>query len=224
MHENEAMENPEEINIFDYLSTKYSDETQKGHRQQLYAAAFDIAQKVVNYGEITKLDTLIMRDTWECSRTGHQNVMCGALADAIGFEYPYFEHVELIINSDGFLNKKELWHTKRMRKKEINVFRGCSIKEIESGEFGYSWTLDNEVAHFFADAHSGKVVTAKVSGLSHFAVWLDTAESELIITGMDESDILSVENANHQIDNMNWTKRKHLTPLQQIKQKRGITA
>lgn len=218
------MENPDDINIFDYLSTKYPDETQQGHRQQLYAAALDIAQKIVNYGEMTKLDGLIMRDAWECSRTGHQNTMCAALADAIGFEYPYFEHVELIINSDGFLNKREQWHTKRMRKKEIIVFRGCSIKEIESGEFGYSWTLDKEVAHFFADAHDGKVVTAKMSVLSHFAVWMDTAESELIITGVNESDIISIESANHQITNMEWTKRKHLTPLQQIKAKEGIAA
>lgn len=218
------MENPDDINIFEYLSLKYPDETQRGHRQQLYAAALDIAQKVISYEKLTRLDALIMRDAWECSRTGHQNVMCAALADGFGFEYPYFEHVELIINSDGFLNKKELWHTKRMRKKEIKVFRGCSIKEIESGEFGYSWTLDKEVARFFADAHSGKVVTVTISASSHFAVWLDTSESEIIITGIDESDILSVENANHQINNMNWTERKHLTPLNQIKQKRGLTA
>ncbi|OCX68709.1 hypothetical protein A6M27_10775 [Acidithiobacillus thiooxidans] len=214
------MESLDDINIFEYLSTKYPNETLKGHRQQLYAAASDIAQKVVNYGVITKLDALIMRDAWECSRTGHQNIMCAALSDAIGFEYPYFEHVESIINSDGFLTKKELWHTARMRKKEINVFRGCSTKELENDELGYSWTLDREVAHFFADAHCGKVITAKVSGLSHFAVWLDTAESELIITEIDKSDILSVENANHKINNMKWFERKHLTPLQQIKKKK----
>ncbi|MBE7566815.1 hypothetical protein [Acidithiobacillus sp. HP-11] len=218
------MESLDDINIFEFLASKYPDETVKGHRQQLYAAAFDIAQKMINYEKLTRLDGLIMRDAWECSRTGHQNVMCGALADAIEFEYPYFEHVQSIINSDGFLTKKELWHTARMRKKEIMVFRGCSTKELENDEFGYSWTLDKEVAHFFADAHDGKVVTAKVSGLSHFAVWMDTAESEMIITGIDESDILSIENTNYQITNMEWTKRKHLTPLQQIKAKKGLTA
>lgn len=48
-----------------------------------------------------------MRDAWECSRTGHQNVACQALADAIGYQYPYFEHINAMIVMNGFLNGRE---------------------------------------------------------------------------------------------------------------------
>jgi len=33
---------------------------------------------------------------------------------------------------------------------QIKVFRGCSKKEIKNGVFRFSWTLDREIAYFFA--------------------------------------------------------------------------
>ncbi|MDA8377237.1 MAG: hypothetical protein M0Z50_09295 [Planctomycetia bacterium] len=100
-----------------------------------------------------------------------------------------------------------------MRKNQITAYRGCSICEIENGEFGHSWTLDKEVAHFFADAHNGKVVTVNLCGLSNFAVWLDTSESEIIATGVMNADIVQIEDAAHNSIDMEWSKRKHITPL-----------
>ena len=154
-----------------------------------------------------------MRWAWECSRTGHQNVACAALADAFGYQYPYFEHINAMLNMDGFLTKKEKWHTARMRKNQITAYRGCSINEIESGEFGHSWTLDKEVAHFFADAHHGKVVAVTLRRSSHCACWLDTSESEIIATGVTKADIVQIEDAAHSQINMEWSKRKHVTPM-----------
>lgn len=33
---------------------------------------------------------------------------------------------------------------------EVIIYRGCSVKEIESGEFRISWTLDRSIAEYFA--------------------------------------------------------------------------
>jgi hypothetical protein len=36
---------------------------------------------------------------------------------------------------------------------EVTIYRGCSVKEIESGDFRLSWTLNKDVAIFFANEY-----------------------------------------------------------------------
>lgn len=196
-----------------YLSTHYPDSAHP--RQQLFDAAYDIAVKIGWQEGITELDATIMRWAWDCSKTGSKNVALMALADACGEAYPYPEHVALIISTDGFLSQREREHTKNMSG-EITVYRGCSNDELEGDEFGFSWTFDKEVAHFFADSwKDGKVITACLDVSNHKMVWLDTDESELIITNVCKKEVIKAEDVIRDFRrNMDWSGRAHITPPQ----------
>ena len=92
--------------------------------------------------------------------------------------------------------------------------QGCSDAEIDARELGYSWTLDKEVADFFASAHGGKILTAAFRAGMADGAWLDTAESEIIWTPMwDDQVVTTIEAAPTKTVGMAWDKRKHLTPL-----------
>ncbi|MDA8379107.1 MAG: hypothetical protein M0Z50_19120 [Planctomycetia bacterium] len=209
------MEYLTEMELSEYLDEKYPNEAMEGHRQQLYAAAYDIAQLIVNFHDVTDpRDGMIMRRAWECSRAGQSNFACSALGDALGgFDRAYWEHVGHMISLPGFLTRKEKWHSARLKGKGVTVYRGCSDAEIDAQELGYSWTLDKEVAGFFASIHGGKILTATFGARMGDGAWLDTAESEIIWTAQWDDDVVTaIEDAPAQAVGMNWDKRKHLTP------------
>ena len=123
-----------------------------------------------------------------------------------------WEHVANMTCIPGFLSSKEKWHSARLR--GVTVYRGCSDAEIAAQELGYSWTLDKEVAGFFASVHKGKILTATFLAGMAGGAWLDTAESEIIWTAQWDDDVVTaIEDAPAQAVGMNWDKRKHLTPL-----------
>ena len=201
--------------VSEYLDSRYPEEGMKGHRQQLYAAAFDIAQYIVNGREVSNpRDGMIMRRAWECSRAGQSNFACSALGDALGgFDRAYWEHVAYMLTIPGFLTKKERWHS--ARRSGVTVYRGCSESEIQAQELGYSWTLDREVAAWFAQVHHGKILTVTFSPSLSDGAWLDTAESEIIWpVGWDDVQDMLVEDAPEHTTAMQWDKRRHITPLQ----------
>jgi hypothetical protein len=69
---------------------------------------------------------------------------------------------------------------------EVIIYRGCSLNEIESKQYRYSWSLDKEVACFFAfkyhrnDGIECGVIEKKVSKNSLLAYFNDRAEAEVI--------------------------------------------
>jgi hypothetical protein len=70
---------------------------------------------------------------------------------------------------------------------EFKVYRGCSLTEIESGLFRYSWTLDADIAHFFAHEYRRnshldcKVVEKTIKKNDVLAYFSDREESEILM-------------------------------------------
>jgi hypothetical protein len=70
---------------------------------------------------------------------------------------------------------------------EFKVYRGCSIAEIESGLFRYSWSLDVDVARFFAyeyrrNSHLDcKVVEKTIKKNDVLAYFSGRKESEILM-------------------------------------------
>jgi len=211
-----AIENPTEEDVCDYLDEVYPDKGMRGHRQQLYAAAYDISCNMIDFnGVTTKRDAMIMRMAWECSRAGQPNIASSALGDALGgYDRAYWENVADLIRLPGFLTDREKWHSARLG--GVTVYRGCSDIEIDAPQedqgLGYSWTLDRDVAEWFAHVHLGKVITARLDRKD--AVWLDTAESEVIWPMACVDVILAIEPPAGEQKRMDWDTRRHITPLQ----------
>lgn len=61
---------------------------------------------------------------------------------------------------EAFIEERE-FRTKLMRRKDlkhfndlpevVTIYRGMTVEEFQSGNFGVSWTLSRKVAEFFAD-------------------------------------------------------------------------
>jgi len=207
------IELPSEDEASEYLDARYPEE---GHRQQLYAAAYDIAHRIVNYIPTDAMDGVIMRMAWECSKAGHSNIAVAALGDAhCGGDIAYWEHVAIMMGMDGFLTAKEKWHTARMT--DVTVYRGCSQAEIDAARdegdcLGYSWTLDKEVSKWFAQQHAGKILSATVVSVkASDLAWLDTPESEVILI-MPWSDAIRIEDAPTERIDIDWDTRTPITP------------
>ena len=131
------MEHPTDIEVSEYLDKKYPAEAMEGHRQQLYSAAYDIAQRIVNLQEVTNpRDGMIMRRAWECSRAGQSNIACSALGHAMGgFDYAHWEHVAYLPSIPGFLTTKEKWHSARLS--GVTVYRDAPMPRLTRG----SWDI-----------------------------------------------------------------------------------
>lgn len=73
--------------------------------------------------------------------------------------------------------------------KNIRIYRGCSIQEIKSGKFRFSWTLNKDVADFFAHKYSrnslikSEVVQKTVSKSKLIAYFNDRDEEEVLYIG-----------------------------------------
>ena len=198
--------------LFDYLEEKYPGAGRRGHRGLFAEAAEDVAERLVCYGQMSVFDGMIMREAWECAKGGQGNIATGALAAAIFCETASLEHIEIMCAMPGFLTPRERWHTARLD--GATLYRGCSEAEIDSPELGLSWTLDREVADFFARIHHGKVISTTFDKRAMGGAWLDTAESEVILTIWKDPDDLTrlIEDAQGAKKDMTWDTRLHLTP------------
>jgi len=69
---------------------------------------------------------------------------------------------------------------------ELTIYRGCSVAEIESNQFRYSWTLSKKTAEFFAYEYNRNadiecsVVSKKISKSSVIAYFNDRTEEEIV--------------------------------------------
>lgn len=75
---------------------------------------------------------------------------------------------------------------------EVTIYRGMTIKELESGKYGISWTLDKKVAEFFTDTYLRNHATSKeaktikelqIKKTDIVAYFQDRQESEIIYLG-----------------------------------------
>lgn len=171
-----------------------------GFRERLQILSRPILEKCLLYGEkLSEKEGKILRDFWECSKRG--NLLLDELCDMDPI--PRMEWISTILDSPGFLSSREKWYANRLKKKDVIVYRGCSEKEHESGFYGVSWTLDPEVAEFFARCQIKNcvILTAKITG----AIWLETVESEIIALEVCSDDIVAVDSADKKLDKkMDW--------------------
>jgi hypothetical protein len=94
-----------------------------------------------------------------------------------------------------FLNerpKREWMMTKNERElfkdlpEEVSIYRGCSVTEINGGNFRFSWTLDRKMAEFFAFEYNknleieSNIVERTVSKKSLIAYFPENGEEEVI--------------------------------------------
>lgn len=88
-------------------------------------------------------------------------------------------------NSHFFMTEEEQSFLNSLPE-EVNIYRGCSISEIKSGNYRYSWTLKRKIAEFFAneylrnDGIESDVVELKVPKSKIFAYINDREEEEVI--------------------------------------------
>jgi hypothetical protein len=71
---------------------------------------------------------------------------------------------------------------------ELTIYRGCSDKEIESGNLRFSWTLDEKVAKFFAKKYK-KNLNAKCSVITKI---VDKSSVLAYFTGRTEEEIIFI--------------------------------
>ena len=88
--------------------------------------------------------------------------------------------------------KREWMMTKKERKlfkdlpEQVLIYRGCSMTEINGGNFRFSWTLDRKTAEFFAFENNKNIaiecniVERTVSKMSLIAYFQDGGEEEVI--------------------------------------------
>ena len=202
--------------VYDYLDRRYG--SCGGHRQQLYQAAFDLADQIV-HGEGEALaherrDARILRLAWEASKTG--NLLCEAFADVLGNSRRVDRHIAKVIRLPYFLSPDEKEQSAKL--KGARVYRGCTKSEAalsvkaKAGTCGLSWTLDPEVAGWFAGriGQNGAVISGIVG--SRGGAWLDTAESEVILPFGPDS-ITLIESPWVNWDEWSW-ERTVITPMQ----------
>jgi hypothetical protein len=80
---------------------------------------------------------------------------------------------------------------------EVTIYRGCTKKEIESGKFRISWTLDKKVAEFFAYTYKNSVHEdrGKEKDISKFDVVEKTVRKKDLLCyfgGRNEAEVLYI--------------------------------
>ena len=186
-------------------------------RQGRYHQSCEILDRRFNHdgGRISREEAGILREAWDGAKTG--NNLLAALEDTIG--YSGLDEVDEIVFTPGFLTPRELWHTKRLKHTVVTIYRGCDEDEAETTDdsYGYSWTLNREVAEFFAwrRPKNGHVLTAQVPG--HLLAWLDSPESEVVAIGVESS--MGVTTRKHQYGGgaVAWSKMRVITSGQAAK-------
>ena len=177
-----------------------------GYRLDVYEQAIKIIRNLdTEPDSVTRDDAGVLRECWTCGRI--RNLLLLAIEqEGCGTD----DMVRQIVCLPGFLSSKEEWHTRRVRRKNLRVYRGVDAKEDPLD--GLSWTLDPDVARWFAQRRTapGVVITAEVAALA----WLDTSEHEVISAYIDRViDVEPVSTGNIQID---WCNRPRLRPSQNI--------
>lgn len=174
-----------------------------GFRQSIYNDSVKILEALYYQQEKpSSVQVQTLRDAWEVSKRG--NLLLNALAEV---DLYYAEEIPTIINLPGFLTTRERWHTQRAR--EVTVYRGCSVDELNNKAYGLSWTTDKEVAVWFASRCKNPIV---VTAKSRIDAWLDTSESECIVVWMNHDNLIEIEVASSETQKINWNKRKSITP------------
>lgn len=185
-----------------------------GHREILMRESEIIIEKCY-FGNITptkdECDTL--RDCWECSKYG--NLMMNVI-DNLGLDGDF---ARTIVESPHFLTTHELWHTRRVRNRNVIMYRGCSREEVDAVKFGeemhgLSWTLSKDIAEFFAlrQSRTGNVV---LTAHAPIYAWLDTGEHEVISPYVTVNNIIKIEEVVAGADDIvriDWNSRPRLRP------------
>lgn len=188
-----------------------------GFRQQLHNQSVSIISRMLNANDFfaSPGELHILRRAWECSKFG--NVLLAALDEVAeengGAGCSEAEFLSAIIDKTGFLTKRELWYSHRI--KNLVVYRGCDQSEVDNENLGFSWTLSREVAEFFAGRgryENPVVVTMNIQKTPFdCCVWLDTPEHEVIFFGLDTHQI-TVETAGGS-KKIDWENRPRLLPI-----------
>lgn len=185
------------------------------HRNEIYVNAANIIQYCLlidgddeGMSEVHPDDGRVLRECWECSRIG--NLLLQAWADVTG-EDPTPAQVMKMLRVPGFLTKRETDVANLFSGKRIQAYRGCTPDGVK----GMSWTLDMEVAEFFAQRYREPGVEPVIATAAiKSPIWLNTAESEIIGLEVDAADILSVEplDASKPEVYMEWETRRPIVP------------
>ena len=187
-----------------------------GFREKIYEQSERIMQKFVkawyanDLGRVTPEEAAILRECWTCSKQGN---LLSRIVENVSWNTGNDQEtiLEQIIDLPGFLTKRELWYSRRVRRKTLTVYRGCGGVE----DLGFSWTLAHDVAEFFAGCvpGGGKVITARARPYA----WLDTAEHEIIALFVDKEDVVSVENPTQARGGQGfWDNRPTILPTQNL--------
>lgn len=182
-----------------------------GFRKNLFDAGLEILERHIDNGEaLTTIEGQTLRELWECSHVG--NLLIQALDEVAPWAFDNGDIARLVRNAPGFLTGREVWYAKRLSHRTITAYRGANREEFEPGnEIGISWTTDFRVAQFFAErAQDGVVLQAQVRA----AMWLETAESELIVPeiGGAEIEIVPTPSGFEPIRSADWDSVKPIPP------------
>jgi len=119
------------------------------------------------------------RDFWRI--LGEQYTMCNPRLGSISNEY-----FKLLKSKrperNALMNKSEL-NIYTNLPSLVKVYRGMSEEEYQCKNYGYSWTLNEEIAKFFANkfySHEGTVTSLTVSQKRIIAYFNEREEEEVI--------------------------------------------
>ena len=90
------------------------------------------------------------------------------------------------------MNSKELEVIDRLPD-EIEIYRGMTVKEFESGDFGISWTLNAERAKFFAYTYQRNYSTNDLPKMVH-SMTINKNSIIAYTNGRDEEEIIYLHN------------------------------
>ncbi len=77
---------------------------------------------------------------------------------------------------------------------KVTIYRGMTLEEYESGQFGISWTLDPEVAHKFKDTYWRNLDTNHLAERIVHQLEIDKDDIIAIILDRNESEIIYIHN------------------------------
>lgn len=95
-------------------------------------------------------------------------------------------------NRDYLMNKSERQFLKKFNQK-ITIYRGMTQVEKESGNFGISWTLNKEMASFFANNYRRNFSTDKMSKTVH-ELTVDKCDVFAYLNEREEAEIIYIHN------------------------------
>jgi hypothetical protein len=181
-----------------------------GFREQLFDASLEILNRHIYRSiPLTNLESQTLRELWECSKIG--NLLVQAIDEVAPWTFDNGGIAYMLCNAPGFLSKREVWYSHRLRHRVITAYRGANREEIDpqKGIVGMSWTTNLRVADFFARrAQDGVVLRAQVCA----AAWLETVESELLVPDLRGAEPEIVALPNDFVRLTDWNEVKPIPP------------